>query len=87
MVDVDVSVAGGLDIEVDQRMLTQRGEHVVIEGHRGVDVGPTRSIQVDGDGNLDSEVWRLRDATRCSVMLLPPAMLHETGRFRRAFLP
>src|SRR5690625_718530 len=55
VVDVDVRVTGRLHTQVDERVLAQRGEHVVVEGHGGGDVGGAGA----GQAELDDDV-RLR---------------------------
>ena len=43
---VDVGVAARLDVQVDKRMFAERGHHMVVEGHRRVDLGFARAIKV-----------------------------------------
>ena len=52
VVPVDVHVPAGLDVEVDQGVPGQRGEHVVVETDPGRDPAQAGSVQVEGDGDL-----------------------------------
>jgi hypothetical protein len=54
VVRVDVRVAGGADGEIGERVLRERGQEVVEERHRRVDVARTRTVQIEVelDGGL-----------------------------------
>src|SRR5690606_37736722 len=49
VVRVDVDVPGGLDAQVDERVLAERREHVVVERHARGDLGLARAVEVELD--------------------------------------
>ena len=49
VVHVDLGITGGAQRQIDERVAPQRGEHVVVEGDGGGDVGLARAIEVDLD--------------------------------------
>src|SRR5699024_697263 len=51
MVDVDVGVTGGGDVEVDHRVLRQCGEHMVEERHARGDGRSAGAVESDGHGH------------------------------------
>ena len=61
VVHVDLGVTGGAHRDVDEGVTPQSGEHVVVEGDSGGDVGLARAVEVDLDddagltrGSLDA---------------------------------
>ena len=71
VVVVDLEVASGVDLDVDERVMRQRGQQVVVEAHAGGDGGrrplPSRSTLT---AILVSRVSRTRSARRFSLMLI-----------------
>ena len=49
VVHVDVGIAGGAYRHVDEGVPPQGGEHVVVEGDGGGDVGPAGAVEIDLD--------------------------------------
>lgn len=46
VVHVDVGVTVGVDGQVDQRMLAERGHHMVVERHGCIDIGFAGAVEV-----------------------------------------
>jgi hypothetical protein len=49
---VDLEVAAGPDLQVEQSVMRQRGQQVVVEADAGRDVGATRAVEVEGEVDL-----------------------------------
>src|SRR5665811_2170177 len=58
VVGIDVQIAGGLDTQVDQRVLRQTGQHVIVETDAGADLGAATSVEaeLDLDGSGSSQI-------------------------------
>ena len=52
MVCIDMQIALGLHIEVEQPMPGECRQHMVEESYPGVDVGFTRTVEVEADENI-----------------------------------
>ena len=65
VVHVDLDVALGPHRQVDQRVLGERGQQVVEERHRGVDVGGAGAVEVEHE--LDARLARLAANRRRAV--------------------
>jgi len=52
VVEIDVQVAGGLDVHVDARMASQQVQHVVEETDPGRDLRLARAVEIDGKADL-----------------------------------
>ena len=52
VVGVDVQIAHGADVEVDQAMAADLVQHVLQKRHTGGKVAAPFAVQVDRDGNL-----------------------------------
>ena len=64
VVHVDLDVAAGAHGEVGQRVLRERGQQVVVERHRGLDVAEARPSRFSDRSMLDSLVSRCTRAVR-----------------------
>ena len=52
VVKIDVGVALGAQLDVDQGMARQQFQHVVEKAHAGLDIIGAGAIQIDGNGDL-----------------------------------
>lgn len=52
VVGVDVQVAGGVDVEVDQAVPGDLIEHVIEERHAGLEAGLAGAVQIQADADL-----------------------------------
>ena len=65
VVEVDMQVALGLDLEVEQRVPGEGGQHVVEEADPGRDPRLAGAVEVEPDGDLRSRtVLRVMSAVR-----------------------
>ena len=52
MVVVDMQVARGADLQVDQRMARDLVEHMIEKADAGLDIGDAGAVERDADGNF-----------------------------------
>ncbi len=85
MVLVDVQVALGGELEVEQGVAGEGGEHVVEEADAGGDAGAARAVerQAAGDARLAGAARDLGRSGGGGVHGAPPLLLPGRGRLGR----
>src|SRR5690625_4793155 len=67
VVDINIDVTSGAHLQINERVLAERRQHVVIEGNRGRNIGFTRPIEIklDRDGRLGCGPLNLGGSLPC----------------------